>query len=78
MYIAWPTEYSGDRTANSIELSTGKTYAPEKGKPPIRPCTACKEKNLAKWGECNSGFGVCADYMDYEHMNAAYRLAVFD
>lgn len=64
--------------AARIELSTGKIYTPEKGKPPISPCTNCKEKDLAKWGACNAGFGVCAEYMDYEHMNAAYKRTVFE
>ena len=61
----------------SITLSTGDIYTPEKGKPPVCPCTTCKEKSLAKFGECNSGFGVCAAYMDYEHMNAVYKTTVF-
>ena len=78
MYIAWPTEYDGDRSATSIVLSTGERYTPEKGKPPVAPGRDSEEINLRKWGECNSGFGVCAGYIDYEHMKAAFRLAVFD
>ena len=61
----------------SIELSTGETYTPQKGRPPVNPCLTCKDKDLAKWGECNAGLGVCAAYMDYEHMNAVYKTTVF-
>lgn len=61
----------------TITLSTGKTYTPKKGEPPVDPCLTCKEKSLARWGECNSGFGVCAAYMDYEHMNCVYKTSVF-
>lgn len=61
----------------SIELSTGEIYTPEKGKPPVYPCDKCKQQSLVKWRQCNSGFGVCAAYMDYEHMNAVYKRAVF-
>lgn len=61
----------------TITLSTGETYTPKKGKPPVCPCIECKQKSLAEWGACNSGFGVCAAYMDYEHMNAVYKKAVF-
>ena len=68
MYIAWPTEYKGDRSKNSVTLSNGKEYIPEKGKPPEFPCKNCHPK-------CNGG---CREYMDYEHMYAAYKLAVFD
>lgn len=62
----------------TIKLSTGETYTPQKGKPPVSPCLNCKEQSLEKWGACNAGFGVCAAYMDYEHMNAIYRVTVFD
>lgn len=78
MYIAWPNEYDGDRAANSIELSTGEKYMPEKGKPPVMPCPACKDNHLRAMGACHSGLGICPAYMDYEYMKAAYRLAVFD
>lgn len=60
-----------------ITLSTGETYTPEKGKAPVNPCAKCKERVAAKWGQCNSGWGVCAAYMDYEHMKAVYKTAVF-
>lgn len=61
----------------TITLSTGKTYTPEKGQPPVSPCLSCREKDFSKWGACNSGFGVCADYMDFEYMNATYKKTVF-
>lgn len=61
----------------TIKLSTGETYTPEKNKPPVNPCLTCKEKSLAKWGQCNDGFGVCVSYMDYEHMKAVYKTAIF-
>ena len=61
----------------TIVLSTGEAYTPQKGRPPVNPCLTCRDKDLAKWGECNSGYGVCAAYMDYEHMNAVYKRAVF-
>lgn len=59
MYIAFPNEYDGDRAANSIELSTGERYTPEKEKPPVMPCLACRDKHLIAMGACRSGFGVC-------------------
>ena len=62
----------------SIILSDGSAWAPKKDKPPISPCEKCKDIDKRKWGECNSGFGVCAEYMDYEHMKAVYRITVFD
>lgn len=61
-----------------ITLSDGRKWVPEKGKPPICPCGKCKDVDKRKWGVCNSGFGVCAEYMDYEHMNAVYRTTVFN
>lgn len=61
----------------SVRLSTGRTYTPEKGKPPVYPCLACKQRDISKWGACNSGYGVCAEYMDYEHCNAVYKKTVF-
>ena len=61
----------------TIELSTGETYTPKKNCPPVCPCLDCKDKDVRKWGECNKGWGVCAEYMDYEHMNAVYKRAVF-
>ena len=65
------------RQIRSIQLSTGEIYTPKKGCPPVSPCLSCKDKDLRKWGECNTGFGVCAAYMDYEHMNAVYKTTVF-
>lgn len=62
----------------SITLSNGRKWTPEKGKPPVPPCQACKEIDRRKWGSCYSGFGVCPAYMDYEHMNAVYRLTIFE
>ena len=61
----------------TITLHDGTTYTPEKGKPPVCPCRNCKDLDSRKWGECNSGFGVCPGYMDYEHMNAVYKRTVF-
>lgn len=62
----------------TITLSDGRKWTPKKGCPPVSPCERCKEIDKRKWGACNSGFGVCAEYMDYEHMNAVYRITVFD
>lgn len=63
---------------NAIKLSTGEYYKPKKGEYPACPCDECKYRDIAKWRACNAGFGVCAAYMDYEHMKAVYRLTVFE
>ena len=63
---------------NTIVLSDGTIYKPVKSEKPVPPCEKCKDKDKAKWGACNAGFGVCAAYMDYEYMNALYRVTVFD
>ena len=58
----------------TIKLSTGELYTPERGKPPIRPCYSClPEKRL----KCMESLSVCDEYMDYEHANAIYRTTVF-
>ncbi len=61
----------------TITLSTGKTYTPKEGEPPVSPCWTCKEKSFEKWSKCKPGFGVCSEYMDYEHMNCVYKTSVF-
>ena len=62
----------------TIEIRAGVAYTPERGKPPVCPCETCKEKDLARFGECNRGWGVCVQYMDYEYKNAIYKRTVFD
>jgi hypothetical protein len=78
MLIAWPTEYKGDKSKNSITLSDGEIYTPVKNSPPVCPCDNCKDINARQYGSCNSGFGVCEKYMDYEHAKAIWKLTVFD
>lgn len=59
----------------TIKLSTGKLYTPEKGKSPVVPCYSCPlEKRL----KCMNYISICSEYMDYEYANAIYRTTVFD
>ena len=58
-----------------VTLSTGEVYTPQKGKPPVYPCLTCPPEKLRK---CLLDYNVCSVYMDYEHMNAIYKTAVFD
>ena len=41
--------YMGEQNANTI----------------TNPCESCKEKELAKLGACNRGFGICAECLEY-------------
>ena len=29
------------------------------------PCETCPQKELAKWGSCNHGIGICEECMKY-------------
>lgn len=81
MYISYPPEANvtrAGREKNSITLSDGTEYTPEKSKPPKDPCEHCRDVSSRKWAECNDGFGICPAKMDYEHMLCVFRLAVFD
>lgn len=64
--------HNGIKT-EKIRLSTGAIYTPEKGNPPVYPCSHCEKAR-----QCAASFDVCPAYMDYEHMTAIYRRTVFD
>ena len=63
----------------SVLLPAEKTYTPEKGNLPVCPCETCGQITPEKFRTCQqSQYTVCDAYVDYEHMNAAYKRAVFD
>jgi hypothetical protein len=67
----------GGKEMEKVKLSNGKYYTPKKGKPPVCPCLTCKDKDKSKWDACNNGWGVCSEYMDYEHAKCLYNRTVF-
>lgn len=32
----------------------------------VSPCIKCKYRGLMHVGECNNGFGICQEYMNYQ------------
>lgn len=59
----------------TITLSDGTKYTPEKGNEPVSPCWNCPREKRIK---CVYNIDCCDKYMDYEHSLAIYRITVFD